>query len=142
MIWNICGKISGVCSCFGWCLEHLPGDFPGFVAVSALLWNILGSFFSGFCSCFGGFMEHLPEVYLEFATDDLVTKYHHTNLSCLRQSRRRQTSLALKAPRAFNLSKLGAPNCFRALNRSAQAGRRAQSFQSKRKSIAYNAISL
>ena len=125
MIWNICGKISGVCSCFGWCLEHLPGDFPGFVAVSALLWNILGSFFSGFCSCFGGFMEHLPEVYLEFATDDLVTKYHHTNLSCLRQSRRRQTSLALKAPRAFNLSKLGAPSCFRALNRSAQAGRRA-----------------
>ena len=106
MIWNICGKISGVCSCFGWCLEHLPGDFPGFVAVSALLWNILGSFFSGFCSCFGGFMEHLPEVYLEFAADDLVTKYHHTNLPCLRQSRRRQTSLALKALRAFNLSKL------------------------------------
>ena len=50
---------------------------------------------------------------------------YYTNLPCLRQSRRRQTSLALKAPRAFNLSKLGAPNCFRALNRSAQAGRRA-----------------
>ncbi|WP_250310165.1 hypothetical protein [Gardnerella sp. Marseille-Q2328] len=27
---------------------------------------------------------------------------NHTNLPCLRQSRRRQTSLALKAPRAFN----------------------------------------
>ena len=40
---------------------------------------------------------------------------NHTNLSCLRQSKRRQTSLALKAPRAFNLSKLGAPSCFRTL---------------------------
>ena len=47
---------------------------------------------------------------------NLVSKYHHATLSCLRQSRRRQTSLALKAPRAFNLSKLGAPNCFRAHN--------------------------
>ncbi len=51
---------------------------------------------------------------------------HRRNPShCLRQSRRRQTSLALKAHRAFNLSKLGAPSCFRALNRSAQADRRA-----------------
>ncbi|WP_250310114.1 hypothetical protein [Gardnerella sp. Marseille-Q2328] len=50
---------------------------------------------------------------------------NHTNLPCLRQSRRRQTSLALKARGAFNLSKLGAPSCFRALNRSAKAGRRA-----------------
>ncbi|WP_250309578.1 hypothetical protein [Gardnerella sp. Marseille-Q2328] len=50
------------------------------------------------------------------ANHNLAPKYHHTTLPCLRQSRRRQTSLALKAPRAFNLSKLGAPNCFRARN--------------------------
>ena len=57
---------------------------------------------------------------------NLVSKYHHTNLPCLRQSRRRQTSLALKAHRAFNLSKLGAPSCFRARYAlSAQADRRA-----------------
>ena len=105
---------------------------PAFVAVSALLWNILGSFFSGFCSCFGEFMEHLPEVYLEFAADDLVTKYHHTNLPCLRQSRRRQTSLALKAPRAFNLSKLTLRVAFARYALSASADRRAQSFQPKR----------
>ncbi len=55
---------------------------------------------------------------------NLVSKYHHTNLPCLRQSRRRQTSLALKAHRAFNLSKLGAPNCLRARYAlSAQADR-------------------
>ena len=62
-------------------------------------------------------------------TTELPMNYH-TNLPCLRQSRRRQTSLALKAPRAFNLSKLGAPSCLRALNRSAQAGRRARSADS------------
>ncbi len=35
------------------------------------------------------------------------------------------TELALKAPRAFNFEQAHAPSCFRALNRSAQAGRRA-----------------
>ncbi|RFD79926.1 hypothetical protein AXE77_06225 [Gardnerella vaginalis] len=71
-------------------------------------------------------------VYLEFGADDLVTKYHHTNLPCLRQSRRRQTSLALKAPRAFNLSKLTLRVAFARYALSASAGRRAQCFQPKR----------
>ena len=49
----------------------------------------------------------------------------HTNLPCLRQSRRRQTSLALKAHRAFNLSKLTLRVASARYAQSAKAGRRA-----------------
>ena len=27
VLWNICGRISGICCYFGGFLEHLPGDF-------------------------------------------------------------------------------------------------------------------
>ena len=49
--------------------EHLPefssafvADFPGFVAVLVVLWNICGRI-SCVCCCFGGFLEHFPEIY-------------------------------------------------------------------------------
>jgi len=61
VFWNISRKIPGVCCYFGGFVEHLPGDFPAFVATSADFWNILRSFFSGICCCFGGFVEHLRE---------------------------------------------------------------------------------
>ena len=47
LFWPFCGTFAG--------------EFPGFVAVLAVLWNICGSFFSGKCCCFGGFLEHLRE---------------------------------------------------------------------------------
>ena len=69
ILWNICGSFfSGICCCFGRFMEHLreifrhlllfwpffgtfAGDFPAFVAVLAVFWNICGSFFSGICCC-------------------------------------------------------------------------------------------
>ncbi|WP_421777906.1 hypothetical protein [Gardnerella sp. KA00747] len=66
VFWNICGKISGVCCCFGGFLEHLrenlrrlllfwwffgtfAGKSPAFVAVLAFLWNICRKI-SGVCA--------------------------------------------------------------------------------------------
>ena len=77
VFWNICGKNSGKCCCFGRFLEHLrefsrhlllfwwffgtfAGKTPANVAVLAVLWNICGNFPS-VCCCFGRFLEHLPE---------------------------------------------------------------------------------
>ncbi len=46
VLWNICGRISGICCYFGGFVEHLPGDFPAFVVVLAVFWNICRSFTS------------------------------------------------------------------------------------------------
>ena len=66
-MWNICGRISGVCCCFGGFLEHLrefflrkmllfwwffgtfAGKSPAFVVVLVVLWNICGKI-SGVCA--------------------------------------------------------------------------------------------
>ncbi|WP_250310203.1 hypothetical protein [Gardnerella sp. Marseille-Q2328] len=56
---------------------------------------------------------------------EILPQMFHTNLPCLRQSRRRQTSLALKAHRAFNLSKLTLRVASARYAQSAKAGRRA-----------------
>ena len=48
---------------FGYFVEHLPGDSPGFVAVLANLWNIRRRF-SGVCCRFCVVWKHLPEISL------------------------------------------------------------------------------
>ncbi|WP_250310154.1 hypothetical protein [Gardnerella sp. Marseille-Q2328] len=57
-MWNICGRISGVCCCFGGFLEHLRENLRHLL----LFWWFFGTFageFSGICCCFGVFVEHL-----------------------------------------------------------------------------------
>ena len=47
VLWNICGKNSGVCCCFGGFVEHLRGNFR----VLLLFWLFCGTFageFPGF----------------------------------------------------------------------------------------------
>ena len=37
VLWNICGKNSGVCCCFGRFLEHSPENLPGFCSLTRYL---------------------------------------------------------------------------------------------------------
>ncbi|WP_421777866.1 hypothetical protein [Gardnerella sp. KA00747] len=45
---------------FWWFFGTFAGEFPAFVAVLVVLWNICRRI-SGVCCCFGGFVEHLRE---------------------------------------------------------------------------------
>ena len=89
--WNILRSFfSGICCCFGRFLEHLreklrhlllfwpffgtfAGEFPAFVAILVVFWNICRKI-PGICCCFRRFLEHSPEIFLRRFRSELLSR--------------------------------------------------------------------
>ena len=107
---------------------------PAFVVVLAVLWNICRKI-PGVCCCFCVFVEHSPEFFLRqmFKITSKQTTETRAQLAyCTRASFRtssdtRAESNLHQCPKTGKMRHArSATSCFRALNRSAQAGRRAR----------------